>query len=276
VQQQQESAMAMTDHDRKKLWGLAAGTCSICRKGLVHTAEHPDDHDALVGEEAHIISESRNGPRGSASVPGMDFDGYYNRILLCRIDHRIVDQQPHMYTVDKLRAIRSQHEQWVHETLHTIPDVPAGTPPGVRLKHSRMGMVLPRLRSGKDAWHAAVGSSFYLLDPVEEDEASTEACDTADAFLTNLRDYAELHDVITDRGFESVREAQRDLRGRLDDLADQGLAAFGAQRDMLITGGSAAPTPCTMAVVVIRPQTEVGDNNELPIVFPASLRPSDS
>lgn len=254
--------------------GKAAGTCSICRKGLVHQAEHPDDRDALVGEEAHIISASRNGPRGSASVPGMDFDGYYNRILLCRIDHRIVDEQPHTYTVEKLRTIRSEHEQWVHDRLHVMPDESASTPVGVRLKHPGLGMVLPRLRTGKDAWHAVIGSSFYLLDPVDEDDASPEACDIADKFLTNLKDYGELHDVITDSGFESIREAQRDLRRGLDELASQGLTAFGAQRDMLITGGSAPPTPCTMAVVVIRPQNEVGDDNELPIVFPSPLRSS--
>lgn len=54
--------MAMTDRDRKKLWGQAAGTCSLCRKALIQDAEHPADREALTGEEAHIISESRNGP----------------------------------------------------------------------------------------------------------------------------------------------------------------------------------------------------------------------
>ncbi|MGV0737526.1 hypothetical protein ABQF35_11130 [Mycobacterium syngnathidarum] len=264
--------MVMTDHDRKKLWGQAAATCSICRSALVQAAEHPEDRDALVGEEAHIISQSRNGPRGSLSVPGMDFDGYYNRILLCRVHHRIVDEQPHKYTVEKLRTIRTHHEQWVRERLHVMPEAAASTPAGVRLKQPGLGMVLPRLRTGKDAWHAAIGSSFYLLDPVDEDDAPIGACDAADNFLTNLRDCAEIHDAIAARGFESIREAQRDLR---HGLANHGLAAFGAQRDMLLTGGSAAPTPCTMAVVVIRPQAEIGDDHELPIVFPASLRPSN-
>lgn len=42
-----------------------------------------------------------------------------------------------------------------------------------------------------------------------------------------------------------------------------------AQRDMLITGGGGTPTPCTMAVVIIRPQAEVEDEDELPVAFPA-------
>lgn len=261
--------MAITDRDRKKLWGPAA-TCSICRKVLVHPADHPDDREALVGEEAHIISRSPNGPRGTAAVPGMDFDGYDNFILLCRVDHRLIDEQVHEYTVEKLRELKSRHEQWVRERLRVVPEESVSTPIGLRPKFPGRGMVLPRLKTGKEAWNAAIGSSFYLLDSVGEDEASIDACDAADGFLTSLRDYAEIHDAITDRGFEAIREAQRDLRKDLDQLASHGLVAFGAQRDMLITGGGGTPTPATMAVVVIRPQAEVEDDEHgLPVVFPA-------
>lgn len=257
--------MAMTDRDRKRLWGQAGAACGICRKELVEPADHPDDREALVGDEAHIISESPNGPRGRAAVPGIDFDGYYNRILLCKVDHRIVDEQPHEYTVEKLRELKSEHEQWVRRCLHAVPE---DDPIGLRPKSPSRGMVLPRLRTGKDAWHTAIGSSFYLLDSVGEDEASAEACDVADGFLTSLRDYAEIHDAITDGGFRAIREAQRDLRKDLDELCSLGLVAFGAQREMLITGLGRAPTPARMAVVVIRPQAEVGDEDALPVVFP--------
>ena len=143
--------MAMTDRDRKKLWGQAAGTCSMCRKPLVHAADHPDDREALVGEEAHIISESRNGPRGTRAVPGMNFDGYYNRILLCRVDHRIIDEQPHEFTVEKLRELKSSHERWVSERLHVMHEELGSTPVGLRPRYPGRGMVLARLRTGKDA-----------------------------------------------------------------------------------------------------------------------------
>jgi hypothetical protein len=240
----------------------------MCRKPLVEATEHPADRDAILGEEAHIISESRKGPRGTALVPGMDFDTYYNRILLCRNDHRIVDERPHEYTVEKLRGIKSRHEQWVRERLHVLPDESKSTPIGLKHKHPDRGMVLPSLKTGKSAWLAAVGSSFYLIESVDEDEASTEACDAADRFLTTLRDCAEISDAITDRGFESIREAQRDLREGLDELASHDLAVFGAQRDMFVTGGGAPPSPCTMAVVIVRPRAEVGDEDLLPVAFP--------
>jgi hypothetical protein len=128
---------------------------------------------------------------------------------------------------------------------------------------------LPRLRTGADAWHAAIGSSFYLLDPINEDEASPEACDVADEFLTSLRDYAEIHDAITDRGFGAVREAQRDLRSDLDHLTQSQLVAFGAQREMLVSGASQKPWPARMTVVVIRPEAEVECEDAIPVIFAA-------
>jgi len=258
--------VAMTGRDRKRLWGQAAATCSMCRKELVELADHDDDREALVGDEAHIISELSSGPRGDAAYADIDFDSYDNRILLCTIDHRIVDEQVHEYSVQKLHELKSKHEQWVRRCLRTLPD---DDPPGLRPKFTGRGMVLPRLRTGRDAWDAAIGSSFYLLDSIGEDEASTEACDIADGFLTNLRDCVEIHDAITDRGFAAIRDAQRELRKDLDELGNLGLAAFGAQREMLITGLGRNPAPATMAVVVVRPQTEVNDKDTLPIIFSA-------
>lgn len=180
------------------------------------------------------------------------------------IGFRIVDEQVHEFTVEKLRELKSQHERWVRRTLHTVP---VDEPIGLRPKFPGRGMLLPRLRTGADAWHTAIGSSLYLLDPVKEDEASPEACDIADEFLTSLRDYAEIHDAITDRGFGAIREAQRDLRSDLDHLGELQLVAFGAQREMLITGTGQTPWPAKMAVVVIRPQTEVENEESLPVIF---------
>src|SRR5258705_2766379 len=42
-----------------------------------------------------------------------------------------------------------------------------------------------------------------------------------------------------------------------------------APRDMLITDGGGTPTPCTMAVVIIRPQAAVQDKHHLPVAVPA-------
>ncbi|WP_156409401.1 hypothetical protein [Mycobacterium sp. Root265] len=258
--------MTMKDHDRKKLWGQAAATCSMCRKPLVSIASNASDPDALIGEEAHIISASRRGPRGAASVAGMDLDGYYNKILLCRVHHRIVDEQTNAFPVEKLREIKSQHEEWVRNRLHVIDGDVDNHPFGLRHKSSGSGMILPRLRNGKDAWHAVAGSSFYLLESIDEDEGGPAACEAADSFLALLRDTAEIYDVISDGGPQAIRSAQRDLRSGLDNLERERLSAFGALRAMLLTGG-ATPVPCTMAVAVVRPTDTDGESESLPIAF---------
>lgn len=262
--------MTIADRDRKRLWGQSAAMCAICRHVLIHPAEHSDDREALIGEEAHIISRrAPRGPRGDAEVPGMNLDGYYNLILLCPIHHAIVDEQTGLYTVEKLRELKSRHEQWVRDRLQVVPESDS-TPVGLKPKYPGRGMILPRLRTGKDAWNAAIGSAFYLFDSVDEDAASIEACDAADTFLTTLHDCAEIYDAITDRGFTAIREAQRDLREGLNELTTHNLVAFGGQRDMLITGGGAAPSPARMAVVLIRPLAEVEEEDELPVAFPTS------
>ncbi|WP_422743603.1 hypothetical protein ACN27E_18350 [Mycobacterium sp. WMMD1722] len=217
-----------------------------------------------MGDEAHIISPSKNGPRGGVDLPDIDIDGYANRILLCKRHHQIIDEQVHEFTVEKLRAMKAKHEEWIRRMLHTIH---AEEPIGLRPRFPSCGMLLPRLRTGADAWNAAIESSFYMLNPIDEDEASPEACDAADDFLTSLRGYAEIHDAISDRGFGAVREAQRDLRNSLDHLAQLQLVAFGAQREMLVTGAGREPWPARMAVVVVRPQADLGDDESLPVVF---------
>lgn len=105
----------------------------------------------------------------------MDFDTYHNRILLCRIHHRIVDEQPHQYSVEDLRGIKAQHERWVRDRLHDLPEELGNAPIGLKPRYPSRGMLLPRLRTGKDAWLATIGSAFYLLEPVDEEVRGARA-----------------------------------------------------------------------------------------------------
>jgi hypothetical protein len=44
-------------------------------------------------------------------------DHYSNLILLCRIDHKLVDDQPLTYPREQLVEIKRQHVEWVSTTL---------------------------------------------------------------------------------------------------------------------------------------------------------------
>jgi hypothetical protein len=106
--------MAITVKSAKMLWGRAAGLCSMpaCRKPLV-LDETDADSEALIGDMCHIVAASDDGPRGLSSLTKEERDHYSNLILLCPDHHSEIDGQPGIWPVERLRAIKSEHERWV-------------------------------------------------------------------------------------------------------------------------------------------------------------------
>lgn len=100
------------------LWGRSGSRCAMpnCREELVMDATETDD-ESLIGEECHIIARRPDGPRGDAAVPEEKLDAYENLILLCRIHHKIIDDQANTYSVKYLKKIKATHEKWVRESL---------------------------------------------------------------------------------------------------------------------------------------------------------------
>ena len=113
-----DGAMTISLKTRVILWGRAANRCAFpdCRRELVIDGSHTDD-ESLVGEACHIIAKTRTGPRGHDALPTQQRDKYANLILLCKIHHKLVDDQPGRYTVDYLRQMKADHEKWVSESL---------------------------------------------------------------------------------------------------------------------------------------------------------------
>lgn len=108
--------MAITDKTRKILWGRSGNRCAICKHELVVDATVIDG-ESVVGDECHIISSRSDGPRYDSSYPQEKLDIYENLILLCRVHHKMVDDQNESYTVDMLRRIKIDHEAWVSQKL---------------------------------------------------------------------------------------------------------------------------------------------------------------
>ena len=113
--------MTISLKTQKTLWGRAANRCSICRTELVIDANETKDASVL-GDVCHIISKSPNGPRGLEDLANDSRDAYTNLILLCKNHHKLVDDQPSEYTVDRLIEIRTKHESWVTESLERDRD----------------------------------------------------------------------------------------------------------------------------------------------------------
>lgn len=115
--------MSITDRTRKILWARSGNRCAICKSHLVHSATITD-RESIVGDECHIIARSGDGPRGGA-LSDAELDELDNLILLCKTDHKVVDDQPGKFTSSTLREIRSEHETWVETALTVAAEPPA-------------------------------------------------------------------------------------------------------------------------------------------------------
>ena len=108
--------MAITNKTRKLLWGRSGSRCAFCRARLIMQAT-PQGGASIVGDECHVVSGRRDGPRYDPSLPSDEVDSYSNLILLCRVHHKMVDDQSETFTADILRQLKENHERWVRESL---------------------------------------------------------------------------------------------------------------------------------------------------------------
>lgn len=105
------------------LWGRAAGLCSMpnCRIQLVMDETETDD-PTLIGEECHIVARSEKFSRGQNDLPPYKRNLYNNLILLCRNHHKLVDANPEIYNLEKLRTIKKDHEAWVRKNIESFDE----------------------------------------------------------------------------------------------------------------------------------------------------------
>jgi hypothetical protein len=75
----------------------------------------------VVGEEAHIVAERDDGPRGDPSMPVPERNAYPNLILLCPTHHTLVDKDHGVsFSIGDLRGMKAAHEESVEERLRGI------------------------------------------------------------------------------------------------------------------------------------------------------------
>ena len=103
--------MSLTVRNRKILWSRAGNQCAFpgCKQQLVELDEDVGS-DVVVGEEAHIVPRSPNGPRSCDWNREEELDSYRNRILLCPKHHKFVDCAPEIYTKQCMIEMKNVHE----------------------------------------------------------------------------------------------------------------------------------------------------------------------
>lgn len=110
--------------DQKILWARAAGRCSMpdCRMEL--TLEKLEKGQLTFGEMCHIVGEKEKAARGKSAMPFEERNGYHNLILLCANHHTHIDGDENKFPIEILHKIKSDHEQWVNESLALIEPKP--------------------------------------------------------------------------------------------------------------------------------------------------------
>ena len=73
---------------------------------------------------AHIIASSVSGPRGDKELSAKLSDKLDNLMLMCAKHHKLIDDNPKEYTVDKLKKMKEKHEKKVEEIckLFYVPE----------------------------------------------------------------------------------------------------------------------------------------------------------
>lgn len=101
----------------KIIWGSSGNMCAFpdCKRKLLINDGSYDT--SVVGQEAHIISKGKNGPRGDSELPLELRDKSDNIILLCADHHKIIDDHPERYTIEMLREFKANHLNWVSQNL---------------------------------------------------------------------------------------------------------------------------------------------------------------
>lgn len=100
----------------------AGGRCEFrgCNEYLY---EHALTGDAgNFAENAHIVAFREGGARGSVDRPA-DINGIDNLMLLCRRDHKLIDDNPERYTREELERHKREHEARIRRVTGLGPSM---------------------------------------------------------------------------------------------------------------------------------------------------------
>lgn len=224
--------MSITHKTRKVLWGRSGNLCAFCKTRLVVDASDVNS-ESVVGDECHIISGATNGPRHNPSISSKLIDHIDNLLLLCRVHHKLVDDQPDTFTVEALCQLKANHEKWVTEKLEQ-----SNQPEPIRIvrNSTKIPEYLMRITSAKTLLNIATICHGYYHD--YPDDLTERDLDYVGEFLQNLKDWV---DIGIDEPYERIN-AQKSLAEGMSTLDKAGLRVYVAREKQQLRGGIVAPS----------------------------------
>ncbi|MFP4512470.1 MAG: HNH endonuclease signature motif containing protein [Acidimicrobiales bacterium] len=100
-----------TDKTARIVWSRSGGRCAFsgCGRRLILEVDGASDV-SLVGQMAHIVGKSRQGPRGHAAMSDEDRRRPDNFLLLCPEHHKLIDDHPRRFPPEVLLRMKRDHE----------------------------------------------------------------------------------------------------------------------------------------------------------------------
>jgi hypothetical protein len=202
--------MPISAKTRKLLWGRSGNRCAYCRCELIMAGSVLDGH-SVIGDECHIIAKHLNGPRGSVvGISEVNSDDVSNLILLCKVHHKMIDDQPNKFTVDALKKMKAGHEKWVHESLSR----PAAESETVTSSALRI--------TGKDV--VSLLSQAYVFDFDHDELDNTDEIQLVGGFFQNAQDWGDIaSEVDSSWRVKMAFELSQDVKN----LENRGFCVFG-------------------------------------------------
>jgi hypothetical protein len=94
-----------SDTTIKRLFARSSNRCAYprCTVEIVQG-------NTVIGEVCHIRAVRQDGPRHDPAQSATDRHGYSNLILLCANHHKVIDDDPEVYTIERLLKMKADHE----------------------------------------------------------------------------------------------------------------------------------------------------------------------
>ena len=253
--------MTISAHNRKLLWGRSGSRCAMCQCELIMPGTSVDD-ESIIGDECHIVSPVSGGPRHDPEFPREKLNNYANLLLLCKVHHKLIDDQWSEYTASRLAKKKANHEKWVSEQLDSSHSRTRG--PRFRRVAENTPAFLQRIRSGKELLDIVTNACAFA--PHYDDLRNETEDDLVAGFLQDAQDCGEL-------GLEFVHDrmrAARSLDEHIGELKRAGFWVFGYREEQILEGRTGLDTDWPIAHIQV-----LRDTNPEIIVLGDSLKKNE-
>jgi hypothetical protein len=174
------------------------------------------EHVPTVAEMAHIIGQSRAGPRGDDPLPESDRDRYENIVLLCANCHKLVDAMKLMgtYTTELMRGWKARIEERIRNAVGV---------PRFDDRPELSERIAALLRKNRGIWRNYGPESDYASDPFS-DAPETWRRLVRSEVLPNSREILRLIDANARHFSPSELEIIEDFRAHVYGFAQNHLS----------------------------------------------------